>query len=124
MKNLIHFLGGAVVGACLILAFSPAHSAEQPECFPIASLKVSFKVVFPNATQSMLHGNAARAYLDEYNNHGRPTDFSGDTLFLTTLPNGTTMIVPLDENGIGCHRMIVGPKLHKVIMAKVGRGAV
>lgn len=42
---------------------------------------------------------------------------------MNILPNGTTMLIPL-KNGVGCNRMIVGPKLHKVIMTKVARGAV
>lgn len=94
------------------------------ECFPVATLKISFQVVFPNAKQVTMDGDAARAYLREYNSFGRPTEFEGDTLFMNILPNGTTMMIPLDENGMGCNRMIVGPKLHKVIMTKVARGAV
>ena len=124
MKYLAYFLGGAAFGACLMLAIvPPAHSAEQSECFPVATLKISFQVVFPNAKQVTMDGDEARAYLREYNSFGRPTEFEGDTLFMNILPNGTTMLIPL-KDGIGCQRMIVGPKLHKVIMTKVARGGV
>ncbi len=102
---------------------SGALAAEQSECFPVATLKISFQVVFPNAKQVTMDGDAARAYLLEYNNFGRPTEFAGETLFMNILPNGTTMLIPLND-GVGCSRMIVGPKLHKVIMTKVARGAV
>lgn len=101
----------------------PDHSGGSDECFPIATLKISFQVVFPNARQVTMDGDAARAYLSEYNNFGRPTKFVGETLFMNILPNGTTMLIPL-KNGVGCSRMIVGPKLHKVIMTKVARGKI
>jgi len=80
-------------------------------------------VVFPNARQITMDGDIAKAYLEAYNTFGNPTDFKGDTLFLNIRPNGTTMIVPL-TGGQGCQRMVVGPKLHKMIMAKVERGSV
>lgn len=122
MKSLAIFLSGVVFATCLIFGLHPAHAAEQSECFPLATLKVSFQVVFPEASQMTLDGAEAQTYLDEYNNFGRPTKFEGDSLFLNILPNGTTMLIPLDENGIGCARMIVGPKLYKVIMTKIARG--
>ena len=110
--------------AASLFAFTSSASA-QPEsaCFPVDTLKISFKVVFPKAKQVTMDGDAARAYMLEYNSFGQPTDFEGDTLFMNILPNGTTMLIPLNK-GIGCARMIVGPKLHKVIMTKVARGAV
>lgn len=125
MTKLSYLLGGTAIFACLaiIAASLPARSAEQSECFPVATLKISFQVVFPNAKQVTLDGDAARAYLSEDNNFGRPTEFEGDTLFMNILPNGTTMLIPL-KDGMGCNRMIVGPKLHKVIMTKIKRGAV
>ena len=107
----------------LFIAISPAAKAANKECFPLASIEVSFSVVFPNAKQFVLTGDTAKAYLAEYNSFGRPTRFQGDALFLNILPNGTAMLIPI-KNGIGCHRMIVGPKLHRVIMAKVSRSAI
>ncbi len=119
-----HLIGAIFGGTALILgmASDEARAAEK-ECFPIATLKISFQVVFPNAQQVTIEGDAAKAYLTEYNSFGRPTAFAGETIFLNILPNGTAMLIPL-KDGLGCHRMIVGPKLHKVIMAKVSRGAV
>ncbi len=86
MKNLIHFLGGAVLGACLVLAFSPAHSAEQSECFSLQELKRAYEVVAPNGQQVMIDGADAQAYLDEYNRVGRPTDFKAERLLLVIVP--------------------------------------
>ncbi len=94
--------------------------SKDLHCFPVASLKVSFATVFPNAEQIVIEGPAAKAYLSEYNRRGRPTGFAGDTLLLNILPNGTTMLIPIAK-GLGCHRMIVGPKLHKVIMNRIAR---
>lgn len=113
-----------IAGMALALGMTSGPlAAEQSECFSVSTLKVSFQVVFPNAKQVTMDGDAARAYLLEYNNFGRPTEFAGETLFMNILPNGTTMLIPL-KDGVGCNRMIVGPKLHKVIMTKVARGAV
>ena len=117
-------VGAIFGGTALILgmASDEARAAEK-ECFAIATLKISFQVVFPNARQVTIEGDAAKAYLTESNSFGRPTTFAGETLFMNILPNGTAMLIPL-KDGLGCHRMIVGPRLHKVIMAKVSLGAV
>ena len=127
-KKTTYLCAAAIFAALLSLwathGLDRVHAAEQSECFPVATLKISFQVVFPNAKQVTMDGEAARAYLREYNNFGRPTEFKGDTLFMNILPNGTTMLIPLDKDGIGCSRMIVGPKLHKVIMTKIAREAV
>ena len=114
-----------IVFACVFLAVScvSSHAIGRSMCFPIETLRESFQVVYPNARQVTMEGDAARAYLAEYNSFGRPTKFAGDTLFMNILQNGTTMLIPLND-GIGCSRMIVGPKLHKVIMNKVKRGSV
>jgi len=112
------------VAAFLGFAASSVISASASErCYPVATLKISFNVVFPEARQVTMDGSAAKTYLDAYNNFGNQTSYSGDSLFMNILPNGTTMIVPL-ASGKGCKRMIVGPRLHKMIMAKVARGAV
>jgi hypothetical protein len=115
----------SVVGATLLsLAIaSPTAAQDAERCFTISTLKVSFHVVFPTARQITMDGDIARSYLEAYNTFGNPTDFKGDTLFLNIMPNGTTMVVPL-IGGQGCQRMVVGPKLHKMIMAKVERGSV
>lgn len=113
----------AVMTVLALCLSQPTLADDKSECFPIATLKISFQVVFPNARQVTMDGDAARAYLSEYNNFGRPTKFVGDTLFMNILPNGTTMLIPL-KDGVGCNRMIVGPKLHKLIMIKVTRSGV
>jgi hypothetical protein len=119
-KALPTVVGAAVLGLAIA---SPATAQDAGGCFTASTLKVSFHVVFPNARQITMDGDAARAYLAAYNTFGNPTDFKGDTLFLNIMPNGTTMIVPLIA-GQGCQRMVVGPKLHRMIMAKVERGSV
>ena len=119
-KAIIAIVGGTALWLGVIGA---AFAEEAKGCYPIATLKISFRVVFPEARQVTIDGDAARAYLSEYNNFGTRTEFRGETLFLNILPNGTTMLVPLHD-GLGCKRMIVGPKVHRLIMAKVSRGAV
>ncbi len=106
----------------VLLGWNTSVNAAR-ECYPIATLKVSFRVVFPKARQTIMTGDRAQAYLSAFNTFGNPTGFNGDTLFLTTLPNGTTLFVPL-TSGIGCQRIVVGPRLHKVIMAKIARSAI
>ena len=117
-------IAALIGGTAMILALNAGEaSAAETKCYPIATLKISFSVVFPKSKQITMEGAHARAYLAEYNSFGRQTKFAGETLLLNVLPNGTTMVVPL-KDGLGCHRMLVGPKLHKVIMTKVARGAV
>lgn len=112
----------ALVLAMLILLPALAGAQAAP-CYGLAMLKASFRVVFPEGRQVTMEGSAVKAYLDGYNSFGDPTDYSGDTLFLTIMPNGTALVVPLDA-GRGCRRLVVGPRLHKMIMAKVARGAI
>ncbi len=56
--------------------------------------------------------------------HGRGNrhtgHIAGDTLLLNVLSDGATLFISI-ANGLGCHRMIAGPKLHKVIMGKIAR---
>lgn len=68
-----------LVFASVLLALPTKISAaeEESHCFPIATLKISFQVVFPNARQITMEGDAARAYLKEYNSFGHPTKFTG-----------------------------------------------
>ena len=113
----------ALILIVLTWMLTRAAAADPAKCFPVATLRTSFQVVFPNARQATMDGDAARAYLSEYNSFGRPTKFAGDALFMNILPNGTVMLIPL-KNGVGCTRMIVGPKLHKTIMVRVARGAI
>ncbi len=49
--------------------------SKDLHCFPVASLKVSFATVFPNAEQIVIEGPAAKAYLAEYNSFGKLTGF-------------------------------------------------
>ena len=95
--------------------------AAERQCYPLASLKVSFRVVFPKAVQSTIEGADARQYLSAYNAYGQRTGFRGETILLNVMPDGTTLLVPI-EDGQGCKRLLVGPKLHRHIMSKVARG--
>ncbi len=117
MNRLI--MAGALVLA--LVGATPAH-AEERKCYPLATLKLSFRVVFPNAKQIVMDGAQASIYLDAYNGYGKKTDYKGDVLLVNVLPDGTALVVPL-ENDMGCKRVVVGPKLHKIIMAKIARGA-
>ncbi len=113
-----------VAGTTLWLsAQTTAEAQDERKCYPIATLKLSFRVVFPNAKQITMDGNRARHYLDAYNTFGNKTNFKGEVLLLNVLPDGTTLVVPL-ASGMGCKRVVVGPRLHKIIMAKLERGAV
>ncbi len=111
-------------GAALLVSMAPSAFAQDVRaCFPIATLKISYQVVFPNSQQITMTGGRARAYLAAFNSFGKQTRFDGDTVLLNVLPNGTTLLVPLAE-GKGCNRVVVGPKLHKIIMSKIARSAV
>ncbi len=113
-----------IAGTTLWLsAQSTAEAQDERTCYPIATLKVSFRVVFPKAKQITMEGAQAKHYLQHYNSYGRPTDFKGDVILLNVMPDGTTLFVPLDA-GVGCKRVVVGPKLHRMIMTKLARGAV
>ncbi len=104
-------------------AFGYASSASAAgKCFPLASLKISHEVVVPEAKQMVLEGKHAKAYLHEYNTYGRwQTHHKGTVLFIAVAPSGKAFMTPLNE-GKGCKRLIVGPKLHRQILATIGIG--
>lgn len=108
-----------------VAGFAPAYvhaASDGRKCYPIATQQLSYRVVFPNAKQTVMRGTRASIYLDAYNTFGNKTDFKGTVLLVNVLPDGTALVVPL-ENGTGCKRVVVGPRLHKIIMAKVARSA-
>ena len=94
--------------------------AGERKCYPLATHKLSFKVVHPAAKQSYLTGGDVNAYLDAYNNHGEPTRYAGDGLLLNVMRDGTNLMVVF-KNGQGCTRILVGPNLHRFIMTKLAR---
>lgn len=102
--------------------FTNVARAGAGECPPLATFRTLFKIVFPGGRQIVMEGSAAQIYLQEYNNFGRRTAFRGETLFFNILSNGAAMLI-LIENGRGCRRIMVGPRLHRVIMTKVNKGS-
>lgn len=92
-------------------------------CSGLASLKVAYKIVFPAAELIVLEGSRAIDYLNSFNTFGRKSRFRGTVLLLTKLPTGVVLLVPI-ENGRGCDRAVVGPKLHKIILSKLARGRI
>ena len=52
-------------------------TAAANECFPLATLKISFQVVFPKAKLKVMSGPDVTEYLDGFNNFGQPTNTRG-----------------------------------------------
>ena len=107
-----------MVVVCVLSLASPA-LGQKPGCFDIVELKRSFTVVFPTSVQIVLDEIDTEIYLGAYNSFGRPTRYQGDSMLLIQHVNGVVMAIPL-KGGVGCARLLVGPKLHKAIMTKVG----
>ena len=114
---LIFAVAIGIIAATFPLERALSHNHKN-KCYPLSTLRISFAVVFPKAKRTVMYGERARDYLRAYNEFGRPTSFEGDTLFFVTLPTNVNLIVVL-KDGVGCHRLSVGPMLHKVLMKKI-----
>lgn len=100
-----------------------AFAAEKSECFSLKELQSAFAVALPTAKQVVMKGDSARIYLEEFNNLGDRTDYAGQTLFLSVLPTGVVLMMPV-KDGMGCRRRAIHPRLHQHIMIKVNRGRI
>lgn len=123
--------GLALVALLLLLATAGAQvaSPEGPTapggCYPVDILAKADQVAKPANTQARIEGFTAREYIRLFNAVGRPTDYSGDGLFVSVSPEGWRIMVPL-TGGIGCPRVFfgVGPVLHKLILAEIAKGEI
>lgn len=115
----------ATAGPAPAQTASPEGSPFVGGCYPVDILAKADQVAKPANRQAHINGYDAREDMRIFNRLGKPTDFSGDGLFVSIDPQGWRIMVPL-TNGIGCPMIFfgVGPKLHELIIAQIARGAI
>ena len=109
----------SVLGLSILLGLSATTRAAD-HCHSTETFQRSFSVVTPSARQILLTGDRAKQYLAEYNRFPPPSNVIADDVLLIVSPNGTTIMIPIGAD-TGCKRILISPRLHRIIMLRIGR---
>lgn len=128
-------IGAGLALAALLLLIATAGAQAGPAspegrvfvggCYPLDILAKADQVAKPLNRQARIEGFAAREYIRLFNAAGKPNAFEGDGLFVSIAPDGWRIMVPL-KAGVGCPLVffVVGPRLHRIILAEIAKGEI
>ncbi len=96
--------------------------ASEARCYSLASYQAAVTTLYPNHKHEILRGSRAQAYIKLYNEYGIETYLEGTLVLLFGIP-GKSKLGLILGNDRQCSKIVIGPKLHRIITARMAREA-